>query len=575
MPAEDIITGLKVYGSQAYISSMRAASVSVQQLEGSQSRLARSSRAAGEKLDNLASSATRGAGKIGMLAAATGGWAAKTGLNFNAVMERTQIGIEGLVGNATEAQKITERVRDFALETPLFGVEQMMKTAQTLIGAGYDAKNVVPYLRVFSDTLSGMGKRPEDLQRMTYAFTQMMQKGKVSSEELQQQLGEIFPAQKILAREMGLTGDQLADKMKKGSVKSKDAIFLLMRGMNKDFGGMTEKMSKTFDGQLANLKESAKYSLGTLFMPLFKTLEKQVFPQLNLFNTHLVGILGDSSKTAEEKWREIKELWNAWILPMFQEWGRELEKWDIGKKIGDALDAAMPVIMPIFADIGKKALKAMFDAWMGADTWTKFFTGAILFSKLIGFKTLFGGIGTLAAKAFLKKWGAAVATEEALAGMEAKGGLAGGRWGKGFGALAAAGAILIIGDQVNKWLTSQPWYQKMIRDVDKKVGAKHGQVSTFIKGITPGNPIQTAKSMGKSFTDVYDLWTDLMKDPSEKGGWKVPKGATVKPNLPMLQPTMARPSLAGGITIHNYTVLDSRIVSKSVTKHAANEQARK
>jgi len=278
---DTIITQLKMLGVSAYVAGARSAATSTRDIgyasetaSGKALLMRQGLMGATGALRTMGTVAAHAGAAVLLLSA----YGAKVGLEFDSGMERAEIGMTTLLKSSKKAQALVADVTAFATKAPLFGIEEMQQAAQQLVGVGMDAKEVVPTLQTFSDTLSALGRRPEDLLRMRYAFTQMMSKGTVSAEELRGQLGEIFPAMKILAREMGITTGELRKRMKEGAVGSKQAIELLLRGMDEDFGGATKKMNKTFYGQLQNMKENAKVVLGAIFRPLFVTLRDDVFP---------------------------------------------------------------------------------------------------------------------------------------------------------------------------------------------------------------------------------------------------------------------------------------------------------
>jgi tape measure domain-containing protein len=205
--------------------------------------------------------------------------------------------MQTLLGSSKEAKKVVEAVQAFALKAPMLSVSDAVQSTQMLLGAGMKAKDAVPTMKAFSDTLSAMGRRPEDLSRMTYAFQQMMSKGKVTAEELRGQLGEIFPGMKLLAKGMGISVGELAKKMKKGAVTGMKPIHILLDQMEKQFGGATERSARTFTGQLNNMKENARKILGDIFKPLFDYLRDKIFPWVNKISQKI----GDWAKAGGPK----------------------------------------------------------------------------------------------------------------------------------------------------------------------------------------------------------------------------------------------------------------------------------
>src|SRR5262245_51454456 len=201
--AETIVTALRLIGQRAYIAGARASSESIRDI----------GRASDETTPGMKLMATAGGvlrtGLRLLSVAATATTAtftalalegAKVGVSFRASIEDAQVGMATLLhGNEKLAKQTVKDVTNFAKNAPKLDVSEAVGAVQLLIGAGMKAKDAVPTMKAFSDTLSAMGKRPEDLTRMTYAFMQMMSKGQITAEELRGQLGEIFPASKLLA----------------------------------------------------------------------------------------------------------------------------------------------------------------------------------------------------------------------------------------------------------------------------------------------------------------------------------------------------------------------------------------
>lgn len=282
--ADPVITTLRILGTRAYINGARASARAIrdvgkagQESHGGMQLLKGSLGAVTGALGILMSAAK----STGLVLGALGLYGAKVGLEFDAAIERSTIGMTTLLGSSRKAKKVVADVQAFAVKAPMLSVADAIQSTQMLLGAGMKAGDSVKTMTAFSDTLSAMGRRPEDLQRMTYAFQQMMSKGKVTAEELRGQLGEIFPASKLMAKGMGISMAELAAKMKQGEVRGMKPIRLLLSEMEKEFGGATAKSAQTFTGMLNNMKENAKVTLGLIFLPLFNILRDKIFPWVN------------------------------------------------------------------------------------------------------------------------------------------------------------------------------------------------------------------------------------------------------------------------------------------------------
>jgi tape measure domain-containing protein len=274
--ADSIITTLRLIGQRSYVSGMDAAARST-------SRLERRANSAGTSMNVFQSKMGGVRGIMGVVSSGMKGLAlgigavtfavGKMGIEYNAQMEQATIGIGTLVDDTKKGARIVGKATQIGLNEPLVGVNDALQTTQQLIGAGFSSKKATKSLTAFSDVLSAMGRDPQDIKRLTYAFSQMMTKGQISSEELKGQLGEIFPASRILADELHMTGSQLAAAMKEGSVRGKKPIYALIDGIEKKWGDASKRQSGTWNGMWANLKENIKFTSGLITKDLFDKLK--------------------------------------------------------------------------------------------------------------------------------------------------------------------------------------------------------------------------------------------------------------------------------------------------------------
>lgn len=580
MPSETIVTQLRVLGSRAYAAAMNQAATSTKAFDASQSRLGRTADTIGGKIDRLGQKVVTYGQRSAIALGAVGAAGVWTGLKFDAAMERSEIGMDTLLHNAKLAKKTAENVRDFALKAPLFGVEQMMTSAQQLIGAGFEAKDVVKTLTLFSDTLSAMGRKPEDLQRITYAFVQMMSKGQISAEELRGQLGEIFPAQKILAREMGKTPRQLTKEMKKGAIRGRKPLQLLMQGMQKDFGGGTEKMAKTFDGQLANIKESTKYTMGNLFMPLFTNLEKHVMPAVATFGSEFNDVLTNNRLSAQQKWQQVQGLFNVYLKPLWQQWMRQLDQADVPGKVAKVMDKVLPVVFDKGTEMAAGMAKRFINAWWHADLGSKLFVGFLVAAKFGVFQKIAG----LAADAFIQKYVTSATGKKNAGKMKAAGGSLGRIFGKAM-ALGIAFAIVQFGPDIEK---------AVHKALGLPGGGKEkgqGLFDWLWHGSKDSPGLDTIWKGSKHVPGIGDVGKWIWRHRTGGGDpFRRAAGGPVTAGVPYIvgerQPEVfvpnmngtilpKLPDLSGAFVIHNYTVLDRKVVAKSVSRQTADNMARR
>lgn len=106
----------------------------------------------------------------------------------------------------------------------------------------------------FAGAFSALGKSSEVAERGLYAIQQMISKGKVSSEELNQQLAEALPgANKLFADALKVSTAELSDMLKKGEVLSVDVLPKVAKALEQIYGERAQQNTKTISGSWTRL----------------------------------------------------------------------------------------------------------------------------------------------------------------------------------------------------------------------------------------------------------------------------------------------------------------------------------
>jgi tape measure domain-containing protein len=165
-----------------------------------------------------------------------------------------------LTGDAAKADATFKKLQDFADWSP-FDDASVMQSAQRLLGAGVAAEDLTRVMTGLSDI---SGDSSETFLRSSLAFSQMLLKGKVSQEELNQFAEAGIPAQKMLADAMGVSTSALGEMASKGQLVSKKVLPLLIDQIEKQFGGSTERASQSVKGLSSTMDAKLTRSLATL-----------------------------------------------------------------------------------------------------------------------------------------------------------------------------------------------------------------------------------------------------------------------------------------------------------------------
>lgn len=175
-------------------------------------------------------------------------------IGSNDEMEQYTTSLEVMLGSASKASAMIEKMRDFAAKTPLT-LENVISGGSLLMSYGVDESNLIDTMTKLGDLARG---NAEKMDRITLAYGQMLAKGKVTGEELMQMTEAGVPLQTALAESIGVTGEEFSKMVSAGKVGIDDlnkAITGLTTGNGK-FAGMMEKQSQTMHGMLSTLLDN-------------------------------------------------------------------------------------------------------------------------------------------------------------------------------------------------------------------------------------------------------------------------------------------------------------------------------
>lgn len=224
------------------------------------------------KLGGVAGKAGKaGAVALGAVATALGAVATAvgvTGVQYNALKEQSKIAWSSILGDEEEAIKTLERLQEMGKKTP-FEFGELDKSAKLLEMAGFHGEELFGAMTKVGDAVSAIGGNGETLNGISMAIFQMMTKGKISAEEMNQMAERGIPAWQLVADAMGLSTKEVMKMSENGKLMAKDVVPMLVDGMGNKFAGAMEKQSKTFNGRMSTMKDSVKMLSGELAKPMF------------------------------------------------------------------------------------------------------------------------------------------------------------------------------------------------------------------------------------------------------------------------------------------------------------------
>ena len=203
----------------------------------------------GEQLSKL--------GKLGATLGALGGLVAfgKSALAASGDAQELAVRLEVVTGSAAEAAKVMQKVRDVAGPSP-FTTKQLANAAVGLQAMGISATKALPKL---ADLGAAFGADEEHLKSLVNMMGKLNQGIMPDSETL-----SMFGLSKKDFAGEGITFDKNGTLLS-SATETLDALF---RIIDKKYGGMTERMAKNTNSQMATIVDSfekLKISLGDIF----------------------------------------------------------------------------------------------------------------------------------------------------------------------------------------------------------------------------------------------------------------------------------------------------------------------
>ncbi len=186
----------------------------------------------------------------------------KSALQTSAQMEQISVSFEVFTGSAETAKEMLGQLKDQAIKSPM-QFQDITKGAQTLLGYGLTASQVIPITKMLGDVSSG---NADKFSRLSLAFGQVNAAGRLMSQEARQMINAGFNPLQAIADKTGVSMAVLTKKMHDGQISVKDVgdAFIYATSEGGRFFGMADRQSQTLQGSFNKLQESAKFALGEI-----------------------------------------------------------------------------------------------------------------------------------------------------------------------------------------------------------------------------------------------------------------------------------------------------------------------
>lgn len=269
-------------------------------------RVARATASAGNAVEKAASGLTRAtaatvgattrmvvsAGRAGIavngVATALGTKLALSASAADQALTGVELALEKAAGSAQGAQEQLAFVNRLAgdLGVNFESVAQPFANLANAVGStGASLSIAQDAFEGVIDAAQTLGVAPDKIQNALVAISQMAAKGKVSMEELSQQLGEVVPtALSTAADAMGVTQEQLIKMVSTGQVQAIPFLEKFGKALKEEYGESAKKAGDDFQSAKARLQNAifdlkvavARGGVTDAFKRLFDTLAKLI-----------------------------------------------------------------------------------------------------------------------------------------------------------------------------------------------------------------------------------------------------------------------------------------------------------
>lgn len=185
----------------------------------------------------------------------------RSGIEYNAQIEKYTTGFTNMLGSAEAAQQVMSQIQEDAAKTP-FDVESLTKANQYLISAGENASYARSTIMALGDAVSATGGGNDELNRMSQNLQQIANTGKATTADIKQFAYAGIDVYGILAY---YTGKSTAEVQ--NMTISYDLLTQALQAASEEGGRYYNAMSdlsQTQNGITNTLKDNVKQLAGLL-----------------------------------------------------------------------------------------------------------------------------------------------------------------------------------------------------------------------------------------------------------------------------------------------------------------------
>jgi tape measure domain-containing protein len=168
--------------------------------------------------------------------------------------EQTQMAFAQRFGSDSEARAYLEKVKTMAATTN-YTYDEITGYTKKLLNT-YDKNSVFGVLMSLSDATAGLNLSSSDVDVMISGLSRMRTTGKATMEYLNYFSERGVDVYQALANATGKDKSAISDMVTKGKISGNTAAQAILDYINQTFGGLSDKLSTTYNAMVDNLKDA-------------------------------------------------------------------------------------------------------------------------------------------------------------------------------------------------------------------------------------------------------------------------------------------------------------------------------
>ena len=229
----------------------------------------------------------------------------KKGADVRAEFQAYEVQFETLLGSADKARDMFNKIKQDAIDNPIFGTKSLVAANAALVGTGkITEERSRGIINNLSEIMAGVGAGDEELQRMALNLQQIGNNGKATAVDIKQFGMAGVPIMKIIADSMGKTVEEI-DGMDI-SLDELEKAFAHATSEGQMFHGATERMAQSTKGLKAAMEDAVEIGferLGNAIEPITRAIYKAIG-----------GVMDIISKFLDTPFGQSVAKWTAYLL---------------------------------------------------------------------------------------------------------------------------------------------------------------------------------------------------------------------------------------------------------------------